>query len=107
MKKTSLDNLYAADLRRQRADALTHMAMEKIREFVHPEEYNRAARALWEMFHDKGFDVVTDEMREKAGLEPRGELGWTTRELHILENVRIVEMLKPAPVILKMPEDAR
>jgi hypothetical protein len=102
MKATSLEQSYVMNMRRQRAEALSHLTMQKIQEFIHPDDRKHAHYALLNLFMDKGFDVVTDEMRERAGLEPRGELGWTERELHVIENVRILEMLKPASATLPL-----
>lgn len=90
----------APNLRYQRAQMFTAQVMKTLGDLLEPDEqYPKKRRdacdRLFELFHREGFDVITDEDRAMAGLEKRGELGWTDRELQILENTRMLAMLKP------------
>lgn len=99
-KMTAQRMSFAPELRRYRANMFTAFVMQKIGHLLEPDEdYPKKLRDahdnLFELFYEAGFDVITDEDRRQAGLEPRGELGFTDRELHIMENVRIQKLLEP------------
>lgn len=97
------NNRLTVDLRRQRAMAMTAHVMQIVSKYVRNDETDALRhinRDLFELFHDSGIDVVTDQMRQEAGLPPRDEDGWTPHELQILEAKRIETMLKPLQVVL-------
>lgn len=91
---------YAPNLRYQRAQLFANVVMQALGDLLGPDEQfpnkrRDAYERLFEIFHREGFDVITDEDRAKAGLEKRGELGWTDKELHIMEHTRLLAMMSP------------
>lgn len=104
-KFTATELSMAPNLRRNRATMFTAAVMKVLDGLLEPDEaYPRKRRdasdRLFNLFYDEGFDVVTDEDRHNVGLPKRGELGWTDRELHILENTRIMKLLQPVQPFL-------
>lgn len=100
---TELATVY--DLRRHRATMFTAAVMKALGDILDPDERHPNKRRdahdrLFGLFHEEGFDAITDLDRQKAGLEKRGELGWTNRELRILENTRVLSLLQPVQPIL-------
>lgn len=57
---------------------------------------------LFSFVHNSGMEIITDEMRKEAGLEPRNENGCTPLELMLIEYFFMSRMLKP--IIVQMPE---
>ena len=98
------------DRRYMRASQLTAMVMKLLDD--HFEEHGetdhrrQAYEKLMTLFHDNGFDVVTDGDRERAGVAPRDALGWTALERADYERATLDAMLTPA-VILQPPYPER
>lgn len=61
-------------------------------------------KALIELFHDEGVDVITDMTRADAGLPPRGPDGYTLDELVALEKRRLD--ILTAPIYATGPDGA-
>lgn len=116
-----VDKLMARDLvsdrRRIRAQSLAAIVMQVLDDLLEPDEEwpkkkREAAYRLCDLFHQKGFDVITDEDRARAGLPKRGELGWTDHELRVMEHARTLTMLAPIepmifPAALNETEEGR
>jgi hypothetical protein len=99
------DRSMAPHLRKMRADSLTAAVINRIGNFLEHEHFRDATRAIFTMFHDGGYDVVTDVDRQRAGLPPRGPYGLTDQELQILEHRRLEHMLNPAPPMMVSREE--
>lgn len=80
----------------------------KIMEMVdkHFQPYNHSPKAfyddLFNFIHNSGMEIITDDMRKEAGLEPRNENGCTPLELMLIEYYFMSRMLKP--IIVQMPQ---
>lgn len=59
---------------------------------------------LFRLFHDSGYEVLSDEHRSLAGLPRRDEKGWTPPELLALEQARIAAMMRPLPYMPELPQ---
>ena len=71
----------------------------------HPQNLHRdCARELFDLFHAKGVQIITDDDRRAAGLPPRDENGMTMEELAILEENMLAAMRRP---IFTWPADAK
>ena len=94
------------NLRRLRAAPLIHRIMETVRQYIPREDWREASWALQELLESAGVEVLTDEMREEAGLSPRGPDGWTLEEIIALEKRRIDAMLAPimSPPVYIIPK---
>jgi hypothetical protein len=92
------------NLREMRADRLTAAVMHAIHdhlcEHCNLDVRRAVAHALFDLFHDNGYDVVSDEDRRAAGLPERGPKGWTPEELRILESKRILALLGPVKHVI-------
>lgn len=99
-KLTALEIALAPNLRRQRANMFAAMVIQALGDLLEPDELHPqkrwdAAAILFKLFHQDGFDAITDYDRVQAGLPRRGDLGWTEHELHIMENARTLALLAP------------
>ena len=52
-------------------------------------------RALEDELRDGGFQILSDEVRAKVGMQPVGPKGWTRQELLAYENARLAVLLRP------------
>jgi hypothetical protein len=103
-EKTATQTLIEAQerwpqLRRQKAHFMVHAVMKSLDEIIDQDAMREACHRLFETFMDMGVDFLTDEDREKAGLEKRLEGGWTRSELQALEACRLQKLLEP----IRMP----
>ena len=90
-----------------RANQITATLLNVIREHGADLLYSHwraLSGALFALFHDQGFEIITDHDRAALGLPPRNHDGWTAAELQILEARRLEAMLKP--IMLECPSTA-
>jgi hypothetical protein len=101
-----LNDLMRPNLRRRRVDAMVAAVLQQIGPYLSDERHARrdAAYALMNMFWEEGVEVVTDHVRQEAGLPPRGPDGWTAEELIALEQRRLEAMLRPLSVTIPIKE---
>lgn len=90
------------NMRKQRADELTHAILRTIRPFIDGDREEDIYRALDDLLEKHGAEIVTDYTRKEAGLPPRGPDGWTVEEMMALEKRRL-ELLY-APLSLTVPK---
>lgn len=100
---SATDRIPQPDLRHRRAMSITALVMNTLSKHLVDENRREAHEALFQLFWEMGFDAVTDDDRAKAGLAPRGELGWTDEELRLLEAARIYAMARP--ITMMMPTE--
>lgn len=91
---------FEPDLRRMRAISMTNLVLSALAPWIADDNRRSVAYRLEDLFMEVGIDVVTDEDRRKAGLKPRGERGWTSDELKILEQKRLEVLLAPIQTII-------
>jgi len=92
------------NLRRRRAEALTSAVMDKLRDTIPYDNRNDVFYAMLEVFEQEGVEIVTDYIRQEAGLSPRGPEGWTLEELHALEEKRLEALMRPIQYVMPMSE---
>lgn len=80
--------------------AVVHFVMQAIGKYVPNNDLKYAHRELFDALQAAGVDIITNEDRTKAGLPPRGPMGWTSRELQILEAKWMEALLSPMPPII-------
>jgi hypothetical protein len=87
------------DIRKLRVYRLAHQIMHTIAKYFDKSDdsYQHALEDLTDAFYDVGAEIITDDDRRRAGLQPRNEEGWTQTELLELEAVRLVAMRSPKP----------
>ena len=107
MSKTATEMLRLdwPDLRRVRAQVLEHLVMSIIDRHIcdHGEDDPRReiADKLFEELYNGGYEIISDYERERLGMPPRGEEGWTAEELIVLEKRRLDDLMKPhAPLLI-------
>lgn len=92
---------FVTDFRLHRARQLTVMILNIVGKFMcehgNSQGYRDAERALFEVFHAEGVEIVTDQMRAEAGLPRRGEKGLSRPELLALEAQWLAEVGRPKP----------
>lgn len=97
--QTATEQMRRMDLRMRRAQSMLHAVLQRVEPYLDPELGNSAPRDVYEalikLFHDEGFDVITDAMRAEAGLPPRGPDGWTMEEMVAIEKHRLATMFAP------------
>lgn len=97
------DRDFRVNRRYMRASQLTAMVMKLLDDHFdeHGETDHRrqAYEKLMTLFHDNGFDVVTDGDRERAGVAPRDALGWTALELAEYERRTLEALLTPTVIL--------
>lgn len=85
--------------RYMRAQQLTAAIMNLLKDHIEThgdEDHHREAHyKLLALFSENGFEVVTDGDRERAGVEPRDEKGWTATEMVEMERRIMDAMLTP------------
>lgn len=90
------------DRQRMQTMAMVAFVMNAIGKHI-PDDGSSHKRATYDLFdalQNAGVDVITAEHRKAAGLPPRGPMGWTDQELHIMEQKRIEAMLSPMPIMV-------
>ncbi len=92
----------APEHRRVRANVLTAHIMQIVGKYICEHDdgrknMRRAHEELFESLYESGAEVITDQDRAEAGLEPRGPLGLTREQLRIIEAKRTMAMLGPMP----------
>lgn len=82
------------DVRKIRVMQIAHQIMHTIAKYFakSDDSYQHALEDLTDAFYDVGAEIITDDDRRRAGLQPRGDLGWTPLELATLEAKRIEAM---------------
>lgn len=98
-----IPHLVAPDRRYRQIHAVAHMIMSAIGKHIPDDGHSRrhAVEDLLNALDTAGIDIITNEDRARAGLPPRGELGWTDQELHIIDLMRQRALLEPMqPVII-------
>jgi hypothetical protein len=83
------------DRRRMRADQLTACIMHALSRYMLDTCQSRAASDLFELLYEKGIEVITDQERSEAGLQPRNAEGLTPQDLHALELHRMQVLTSP------------
>lgn len=83
------------DRRRHRATQLTAAIMRKVGHLV--EDRREFHDLLFELFHQEGYEVISDYDRAEMGLPPRGPDGWTLEEIAAVEQVRLEVILSALP----------
>lgn len=88
--------------RHQRSMMIMGQIMEMANEFI-PGTYNKTifAKKLFDFINDEGMEIITDKMRQSAGLEPRNVNGCTSLELMLIEYYFMSRMMKP--IIVQFP----
>lgn len=94
----SMYNRMEPDLRRQRAMSLTAAVMQELDQFFDHDDRREISDRLMMLFTRKGIEVLSDFDREKLGLSPRNNEGWTTSELQTLDALRMMKMLEPMKI---------
>lgn len=94
------------NLRRRRAEALVANTMRVLDGIIPDGRKRDAYYALLDSYIGAGVEVLTDQERADAGLQPRGELGWTPQELHALEAKRLEALMRPVAMFLPTPPTA-
>lgn len=96
------------DLRKARADQFTAEVLRAIEPFLRDDGeepvQKYAARALFNLFYNGGFEAITDQMRVEAGLPLRDDLGWTAKEVQIMEDRRLEALTRP--LTMTIPKDS-
>lgn len=101
----TLQDMYLPDRRRQRVDALVHATMNALDKFIADDDRKAAYYALVDLFTSKGIDILTAEDRERIGLPPHNEKGWTDQEVRVLELKRMEALLRPMPMMFVKPRE--
>jgi predicted metal-dependent phosphoesterase TrpH len=91
---------YAPDRQRYQVDAVAALIMSAVGKYIQRDDHKYATRDLIDALHNAGIDVITKDDREKAGLPPRNQKGWTDQELAIMDVKRTEAMLRPLPPII-------
>lgn len=91
----TLQDMYLPDRRRQRVDALVHATMNAIDKFIADDNRTDVYYALAGLFTSKGVDILTAEDRERIGLPPHNEKGWTDIEVRAMEAKRLEVLMQP------------
>ena len=107
------DEIERQNLRLMRAQEFAAALMMEIGDVLESDFDRNARRAV----HDRLIDVLyrngacftTDEERQKIGLEPRDELGWTPSERVDYEKKRIeaLQLMAAAPFVFPSDPDHR
>lgn len=87
---------YELDLRRRRADEFFAFVMHAIGDLI--EDRREAHHRLIQLLEESGVEIITDHIREEAGLPPRGGTGWTREELAALELARMATLIRPLSI---------
>lgn len=82
-------------LRQVRAESLAHAVFSAIEQYVDPRDTRHCIYAIAKLFTEKGVEVLTDLDRERYGLPPRDENGWTQQDIVVLEILRSLAIIKP------------
>ncbi len=86
----------AVDLRRGRADKLTHFIVGLASSYMDDQRAVREfSHALFSALYETGAEVITDVDRATAGLKPRNEYGLTVDEMQAIEAKRLEVMRAP------------
>lgn len=89
--------------RHTRTQQLLGHVLHQITPYLDPNRdkaYRDVARALEELFHCSGVQIITEADRAAAGLPPRDQNGMTLEELVIMEGrLRDAMLAGPAPFI--------
>lgn len=91
---------YRPDLRARRAASLTAAIMSEIGHLL-GENKSEAARAIDTLLWRLGVDPLTDFDRQRIGLRPRDNKGWTDEEITAYELKMRMAMLSPVQFPLK------
>lgn len=90
---------FRVDLRRRRAESLAHTIFSQLQHYIPRANEREAFKELLAVLEQQGVEVLTDQLREDAGLPARGPDGWTVDELLELEKKRLELISRPlAPV---------
>lgn len=91
--------------RHQRSMMIMHQIMKIVDK--HFQSYNHSRKSfydeLFDFINDEGMEIITDKMRQAAGLEPRNINGCTPLELMLIEYYFMSRMLRPIIVHLPLP----
>tara|TARA_R110000823_G_scaffold39872_9_gene106258 strand:+ start:75 stop:446 length:372 start_codon:yes stop_codon:yes gene_type:complete len=82
-------------LRQMRAESLAHAVFSAIEQYVDPRDTRHCIYAIAKLFTEKGVEVLTDLDRERYGLPPRDENGWTQQDIVVLESLRALAIIRP------------
>lgn len=84
---------YRVDRRVRRAQVLTHAIMQEIGPMLGDNKRD-AHKAIEDLLWRLGIDPLTDAERERIGLRPRDNKGWTDEEVAIYEAEMKLAMVK-------------
>jgi hypothetical protein len=88
------------DLRYARAQQVTHALLQEVMDYIPSKYQSEAFRKIEDFAHKYGLEIVSDEMRQIAGLQPRDDKGWTPDELIALERARLEAMISRVSAIV-------
>jgi hypothetical protein len=91
------------DLRLIRAQRLTAAIVDAIAPHLDPSEpvnLGHVSRAILEVLHGQGVEVLTDYDRAEMGLPPRDELGWRPDEIIAHDNRMLEPLMRPLPYFI-------
>lgn len=96
----SMYQIERPDIRLRRAQSLTALLMEEIRDMM-PTDFDQQAVCdrLIHVLYENGAAWTTDEDRAAHGLEPRDDLGWTPSE-RIAQKQRELEAMQMQQVFI-------
>jgi len=105
MKKALTATEMRMNLRQIHSQVLLHLIFDTIRPHIRDDEQGRSYDREKQIFNDlskllesHGAEIITDQIREEAGLPARGPDGWTMEELHALEKRRLELLTAPVRV---------
>lgn len=96
---------FRQDLRKHEAQAIGYAIFDEIRELLPREVEKEVHERLLYTLYRNGVMLVRDDERDKLGLEPRDDKGWTPSERISLERDRISAMARMSSIVVNMPEN--
>ena len=81
------------NLRKKRTDAFVALVMGALDDIISADDRYKIFERLYSAIYDAEIEILTEEDRRIAGMEPRNEMGWTNSELRILETIRLEKMM--------------
>ena len=90
------------DFRRSRSQQMLAAVMNELGDLIPHQNRKDAYNKLFDLFMTEGVDIITDQDRRDAGLQPRDEFGTTPGELAVMELHKLDAMLKPISIHQRM-----
>jgi hypothetical protein len=101
--QAAVERMNRLDFRRRRSSQLLGAIMQEIGNLIPRDNTQELHDRLLELFMTAGVEIITDQDRREAGLEPRDEFGTTPSELAAIELRRLELLTKPLPSMLIDP----